>query len=376
MASNPDRPKIWCDEDSHRKYEDYADFNEWFDGDDGTSLRKDLDYYLVAKPSKAFFAGDREAYDQALGEYWIEQRNEWLGSEHLSQICGDEHWSQRNAQRFDQLCARIENGDVVPFIGAGISQPGGFPTWKTHLRDQWRTAGLAQPEVEDLLSNGQYETIVDRIENEGGRDVFHQELRDAFDRNGEIPPTLYLTSELFRDTVITTNYDRLIEQSYDIGDNAIVQMLVPAEILTPPDADKTTVIKLHGDIRTPAGCILSKNQYDQAYGDDKIDLSLPIPQGLDYYFRNSSLLFLGCSLNQDRTTHVFEAIKAAANDDGINLPQHFSIEQCPTDQEQMAARNAELLGLGITPIWFEQGCFDYIEGILRLIRNELRHRKA
>jgi hypothetical protein len=370
------QPKTWCDEDTHRKYEDYADFNEWFDGPYGQEIRSQARVEGLAVPSKAFFAGDREAYNATFAGYRLDQRDRWLSRPFLKELCGDSHWFDRNTTRFDQLCNRLENGDLVPFIGAGLSNPGGFPTWKDHLRQQWRTAHLPQADVEAMLVVGAYETIIEQIERTRGRDVFVQELRDAFDRNGILPDSLYLISELFRDTLITTNYDRLIEQSFDVGDGKQVQTLTPSNVLSPPDAESVTVVKLHGDIRTPAGCILSKSQYDVAYGAGAVDLGKSIPQALDYYFRNSSLLFLGCSLNQDRTIQVFEAVKASINPDEVQIPQHFSIEQCPADQGELATRNENLLRLGITPIWFPPGEFDCVEGILRLARNELRHRRA
>ena len=375
MANSGPTSKIWCDEDGHRKYEDFADFNEWFDGTEGAGLRMQVLVDGLANPSKAFFAGDREAYNATLEVFRLDRRSEWLSKEPLEQLLGDNHWSDRNAVRFDQLCDRIEAGDIVPFIGAGLSQPGGFPTWKEHLRQQGRTAGLQTGVVEDLISQGLYEDIVDLIEQQHGADVFSQELRDAFSRNGTIPPTYYLIAELFPDTLITTNYDRLIEQSLDLGGGKAVELLIPATVLEPPDATKITVIKLHGNIDTPASCILSKAQYANAYGTDTIDLALPIPQALDYYFRNSSLLFLGCSLNQDRTIQVFQAIKAKAKADLADLPQHFSIEQCPADEAGLIARNEYLLRLGITPIWFPAGEFDFVAGILRLARNEMRFRR-
>lgn len=375
MATAAGTRKIWCDEDGHRKYENYADFNEWFDSAEGTELRVLALVEGLANPSKAFFAGDREAYIATLEGFRVDRRNEWLSAGALRDLVGDTHWSERNAARFDQLCDRMEAGDVVPFIGAGVSQLGGFPTWKDHLRQQGRTAGMNPSTIEELLAQGLYEEIVQQIEQQRGDEVFAQELRDAFSKNGVIPPADYLISELFQDTLITTNYDRLIEQSFDFGGDKAVEVLTPATILQAPDATKVTVIKLHGNVDAPASCILSKAQYDAAYGGDAIDLALPIPQALDYYFRNSSLLFLGCSLNQDRTIRVFEAIKTTAKADGAHVPQHFSIEQCPGDEATLIARNEYLLRIGVTPIWFPAGQFDFVEGILRLARNELLFRK-
>jgi hypothetical protein len=41
----------------------------------------------------------------------------------------------------------------------------------------------------------------------------------------------------------------------------------------------------------------------------------------------------------------------------------------------LIARNEYLVRLGITPLWFPAGEFDYVEGILRLVRNELHFRR-
>ena len=178
--------------------------------------------------------------------------------------------------------------------------------------------------------------------------------------------------ELFTDTVITTNYDRLIEQAFDTGAKDIFQIIDGMNPLDDPDPNRVSIIKLHGDIKNPDRCILSKKQYDQAYGNGGIDLTRPIPKLLEYYYKNSSLLFLGCSLNNDRSIQVFRAIKQKLGD--IVIPQHFTIEQAPETERELVVRNEYLLRLGITGIWFEKNQFEYIEGMLRLARNELRYR--
>jgi hypothetical protein len=177
---------------------------------------------------------------------------------------------------------------------------------------------------------------------------------------------------LFADTIITTNYDRLIEQALDVGEENSVQIINGLSALEKPDSNRVTIIKLHGDIQNPARCILSKKQYDDAYGNDSLDITMPIPKLLSYYYRNSSLLFLGCSLNNDRTMQVFQTVKDEIGD--ADKPQHFSIEQAPEDEQLLVERNAHLARLGITAIWFEKGCFNYVEAMLRLARNELRYR--
>jgi NAD-dependent SIR2 family protein deacetylase len=366
------KAKIWCDEDEHKLFEYYVDFNEWLDSDDGASLREAYKVDGISVPSKAFYAGDKEAYDQAFRQYRERRRLEVLNERYLCEQFTDDHWFQRNVQRFDQLVDRLQDGDVVPFIGAGISKAGGFPTWKEHLRGQGRTAGIDPAHTEELLANGEYETVIAEIEASRGRDVFTQEIRDVFSRTGKITDATLVIAELFTDTVITTNYDRLIEQAFDTGAKNAFQVINGMNALKDPAADRVSIIKLHGDVRMPGNCIVSKNQYDQAYGNGEIDITLPIPKLLEYYYKNSSLLFLGCSLNNDRSVHVFRAIKQKVGD--IVIPQHFAIEQVPETEQELVNRNAFLLSLGITGILFEKGQFECVEGMLKLARNELRYR--
>jgi hypothetical protein len=46
----------------------------------------------------------------------------------------------------------------------------------------------------------------------------------------------------------------------------------------------------------------------------------------------------------------------------------------PETEAELIARNAYLLRFGITPIWFPTGCYEYVEQILRLARNEMKYR--
>lgn len=364
--------KIWCDEDEHSFYQHYIDFNEWLNGEDGQALRDEYGIDDLSQPSKALYAGDKEAYDQAFREYRKERRHEALNEVYLKEQFGDSHWFDRNCDRFEQLVKRMEGGNVVPFIGAGISVSGGFPSWKAHLREQGRTAHISAEHIEALLADGQYEKVIEEIEQSRGREVFTQEIRDVFSRTGSIPDVILRLYELFTDTLITTNYDRLIEQAFETGADNPYQIINGMHAMQKPDENTVTIVKLHGDIKNPAQCILSKNQYDQAYGRNELDMTRPIPKLLSYYYKNSSLLFLGCSLNNDRTLHVFQTVKSQLGD--REIPQHFSIEQAPENEQELAERNAYLAKLGITAIWFEKERFDSIESMLKLAKNELRYR--
>jgi NAD-dependent SIR2 family protein deacetylase len=362
---------FWCESDKHFRYEAFVDFNDWLDNEEGQSIREKFGISSLTNPSKAFFAGDSVGYDQAFREYRESRIDETLNKTYLCNQFNDDHWFQRNCVRFEQLIQRLKDGAVVPFLGAGISVEGGFPTWKNHLKQQGRTAGINPSHLNSLLQNGLYETVIQEIEDQRGREVFIQEIRDAFFKTGKLTSKVILLSELFSDTIITTNYDRLMEKAFDSGKENAFQIISGTNPLEEPASDRVTIIKLHGDINVPARCIISKNQYDQAYGVGCLDLSLPIPKLLSYYFKNSSLLFLGCSLNNDRTMQVFQALNSQLRDE--IRPQHFAIQQAPETEEELSDRNEYLLKSGITAIWFEEGCFDYVENMLRLAKSELNY---
>lgn len=364
--------KIWCDDDHHHLFEYFTDFNDWIDGNESQDIRELYGIDNLSQPSKALYASDPEAYHQAFKEFQSQRINQVLSKEYIEEKFGDEHWFERNQERFEQLEKCLIEKNVVPFIGAGLSVEGGFPSWKAHLQQQGRTAGIDSNHINVLLVNGQYEEVIQEIETIRNRETFVQEIKDAFSKRGKLTDTTLRLSELFTDTIITTNYDHLIEQAFDTGAKNTIQLIDIANISETPDQNKTTIIKLHGDINTPSRCILGKNQYDEAYGNDQLDLEKPIPKLLSFHYRTSNLLFLGCSLNQDRTMQVFQAVKDKIGD--IDRPQHFSLESMPENTTELSERNAYLLSFGITPIWFPNKNYDYIEQILRLSRNEMRYR--
>ncbi len=258
-----------------------------------------------------------------------------------------------------------------------FSVAGGFPTWKDHLRKQGKTAGIDSRTIEAHLAEGEYEAIIETIESIRSPDVFAQEIRDAFGRTGSLENITLLISEA---ALRYTHHDELRPPSgvsFDVGPGEEVQVISGINAMDKPAPEKVTVVKLHGDIKAPNRCILGKRQYDEAYGEIDLDLSRPIPKLLRYYYTTSSLLFIGCSLNNDRTIQVFKSVKEDLKNRGdLDLPEHFSIEQAPETVKELENRNAELLKLGITPIWFPQGEYDKVEAILRHVRNELKYKQS
>lgn len=214
LAPNPS----WCDKDQHHFFDHYADFNTWLEeSEDAQALRADLGLDNLSQPAKALFAGDKAQYDQAFEQYKTNRRQEILSRDYMQPLTGDDHWFERNVEHFEQLLLQMAKGEVVPFVGAGLSVGGRFPTWQDHLRQQGKTANIASEHIEALLAAGEFETIIADIEAKRGREVFVAEIRDVFGKNGTVPDAVWRLTELCGDTVMTTHYDRLLEQAFGAG---------------------------------------------------------------------------------------------------------------------------------------------------------------
>jgi hypothetical protein len=168
--------KSWCDKGQHKLYENYADFNDWLENGAGQAILAFYGLKNLAHPSKALYVGDNKAYFQAFDDYQKNRRHAVLNKAYFTNLFADPHWFERNLEHFEQLINCMADGNVVPFIGAGVSVAGGFPTWQEHLRQQGKTAHIDPQFVEDALAQGNYEAVIAHIERRRGRDVFIQEI--------------------------------------------------------------------------------------------------------------------------------------------------------------------------------------------------------
>ena len=178
------KAETWCDKDKHNLYEYFVDFNEWLESDEALELRQENSIDGLSQPSKALFAGDKEAYDQAFDEYHEQCRREALCENYLCEQFTDDHWYQRNLDHFDQLVQCLELGTRCSLCRRRLISGRRFPKLERSFASAGRTAGIDLAHIEDLLADGQFETVIKEIENVRGRDVFTQEIRDVFSRTG------------------------------------------------------------------------------------------------------------------------------------------------------------------------------------------------
>lgn len=189
------------------------------------------------------------------------------------------------------------------FIGAGISQSAGLPSWEMLLNELIDLAvdiNISSDKEKELryLSKvpSKYLLVAEELKEILSSDMPKFITKRFNDKNIDSPASLdKLVKELNYRFIITTNYDNVIEKSF------VKASIVPNE-LTYRDApsinhnfinDEIFILKAHGDAkRAPEDIIITEKDYRRIifaeYGYQSI---------LQALFSTNHILFLGVSLN-------------------------------------------------------------------------------
>lgn len=223
-----------------------------------------------------------------------------------------------NEENFNELVRSIQAGQVVPYIGAGMSMlfKDIYPTWGDFLNrtSEKYLQGEDKALFEALVG---YEEKADFLYEELGQVTFSRHMKDIFgeahlDNKHEVEfmdKSVYLMPIIFdKGLLITTNYDKALEKNYSFY-NKTLSVTHPGhfEALNNAIRDRALVLfKIHGDISEPiTSIVLTKEQYERAYG--KLDLIKMLTQ----VYQNNTILFLGCSLEKDRPLELLAQVSQA-----------------------------------------------------------------
>lgn len=338
--------------------------HEEIDNDERISIfiKKGEEEYEISNKSKALFYAEPAEYKTQISAATNIYRNKMLRS--------DEY--EDNNQSYEKLLNRLKNkATVIPFIGAGFSVPAGCPSWSDYIKTQARKARLPEDEVKEKINQGLHEQLMSEVVTALTMSRFKRDFELAFKNNTitpELSPCMEL-GKLFEQCVITTNFDRVLEDSTHLS---FAEKPVGTEnsgrfIRAIFSGDKY-LLKLHGNIDEEQDRVLMQEEYNLAYGTEEIDWSLPIPKKLKKIFESFSVIFLGCSLINDRYLNVLKEVRENQED---FMPEHFAILTAPDNYDEQIVRDGFLASLGITPIWFSEGDWDAPSEILSLIKKEL-----
>ena len=281
-----------------------------------------------------------------------------------------DHIEAENVSCFELLVRQLRSPmGVVPFIGAGLSIPFGFDSWESVLRDAARFH--SKPEL-----------VVAKIADSdllGAADLLQQESADRFQATvahkfgRDIPPeqtrgeAVALLPMLANGPVITTNFDHVIETAFaDTGNpfKSIITGPQPDSVIGAMHRNEHALIKIHGDARDRSARVFTAEEYAEQYSGGQPNRA-NLAKLLHILFTNRPLLFLGCSLDKDKTLQVLARIHA-------DLPglAHYGVLAAPYRVRSLAERRIELADYGIFPLWYVPGDYRRVGKLLEELIQE------
>lgn len=313
------------------------------------SLRDPEHEYLI-KVSDALFWVERDAY--------MDELDHWEGQCQVSQHEAATAFIKDSDQQavFLDLVDAIRFGRIAPFVGAGLSKPCGYPMWGEALRKiAQKLGGLDVQDIEPLMARYDYLQAAQVLHEAAAEQVQHF-IKTEFRQRGAITGPVTLLLDLASGCIVTTNFDTVIEDLFrerglpldgymhgmQAGNN-FVQRLLRGE---------RCILKLHGDAGQANTHVFTQGQYQEAYGGAAgapFAFQNQLPRALRQIFISHSLLFLGCSLEQDKTLDLF---KSVVDEAAFEIPDHFALLNEPATPQERARKEARLLQLKIRPLWY------------------------
>ena len=201
----------------------------------------------------------------------------------------------------DRLATLARNGELVLFLGAGVSSPAGLPMWSELLEQLARSIGMSDEELAGLRRldyMDQAHILEQRSSDEGApRRLIAQALTRHHHALGHA-----LLASLPVHEIVTTNYDQLFELAYTSAGGKTLSVLPHA-----PQAGTTGwILKMHGSIECPADIVLTRRDY-MRYDEQRAALAGIVQAQL----LTKQMLFVGFSMADTNFIRIADAVRRA-----------------------------------------------------------------
>jgi len=192
---------------------------------------------------------------------------------------------------YTDLKKHLANGEVCPFVGAGMSVGAGLPGWYDLISKLSERIGYDMPPLQWATS----EALIDAAQayvNDQGLHSLVRFLKERLRTTGIQPTTAHKAlARLPVSLVFTTNYDNLLEKAFE-AEGKWVEVVVEDDSIPymRRGPDTVNIVKLYGDLNQPDSLVLARQQYEE--------FKLKRPQMiklLETELGRSDMLYLGWS---------------------------------------------------------------------------------
>lgn len=221
-----------------------------------------------------------------------------------------------------QLIKKIQQNNVVIFVGAGLSIQAGFPNWielVEKILDGIADRESKSQKYKEALKDELFSPleILTKISGfrENSIEILEKEIRkhDCINFN-----PIHLKLGQLSKNIITTNYDELIEKALPDFEKIVYSNEFKLAHLS---QYPKYIYKIHGDIHEPNKCILFPSEYENLYTIEE----KPSIFELKKIISDKTILFIGFSLTDPYINYILDYISTLYS--GFN-PDHYIITTC------------------------------------------------
>ncbi|MBP6146322.1 MAG: SIR2 family protein [Flavobacterium sp.] len=190
---------------------------------------------------------------------------------------------------------KLRQGNATIFIGAGLSKAAGFVDWKGLLRDLASELGLKIDDENDLISVAQFHKNAKQ-----NRNKIDEKIVNEFTDKDIETENHHIIARLPFNTIWTTNYDNLIEDTHYKYDKKVDVKSEVDDLFFNRDNRSSILYKMHGDKDKPSKAVLLKEDYERYYYTHEPFVAL-----LNSELITKSFLFVGFSFTDPNINYIF-----------------------------------------------------------------------
>jgi len=227
------------------------------------------------------------------------------------------------SQIIPELIHLLQNSKLIPFIGAGLSENCGCPSSQSLvqqllMRFPAGDENLTRGSDIDLLRIAEYLKIIKGGDISAVLHHIHQILNDDCVDISKSPAHLLL-AKLGAPIIYTTNYDRLIERSFDYLSIPYQSIVDTQGIIESAGSSVAQIVKFHGSLDQAESIVLTESDYYE-----RLEFVTPIDIKLRADAMGKSLLFIGYSFSDFNVRYLwFKLRKMTKGISERNLPDSY-----------------------------------------------------
>lgn len=191
----------------------------------------------------------------------------------------------------------MKNNQLALFVGAGVSINSGMPSWQNAVKTIGKRLGIERVANTDFLKIPQY------YYNANGKQAYNSLMQEIFKYRVELPISS-IHKKLLKfnaQTIITTNYDKLIERASE--EKGEIRHVICQDSDIPYIKNNKQLIKMHGDFDHD-NFVLKEDDYLNYSSNFKL---------IENYVRSiigsKVILFVGYSFNDPDLKQIFSWVK-------------------------------------------------------------------